>query len=161
MRISVHWISPDKPNLVLTCCNNQILGHKMIVIKLECNFGHSFEGWFKSSDEIVRQKDQDMIGCPVCGSNQLINTVTKESISTSNSFEDGNRSEVNYQEIKMISDQFGNEFRVGSAEDINFSNFQFSEYITQLKSDLTQTEVKDLNEDGVSSLLRIAKEKLN
>ena len=161
MRISVHWIFPDKLNLVSTCCNNQILGHKMIVIKLECNFGHSFEGWFKSSDEIVRQKEQDMIDCPVCGSNQLINTVTKENINTSSSFENGDRSEVNYQEIKMISDQFGNKFRVSGEEDINFNNFQFSEYINQLKSELIQTEVKDLNEEGVSSLLRVAKEKLN
>ena len=38
----------------------------MIVFDLQCGHGHSFEGWFASGDEFLRQKDASMVHCPVC-----------------------------------------------------------------------------------------------
>lgn len=44
----------------------------MIVYDLECREGpHRFEGWFKSSDDFVRQQDRGFISCPHCGSAQV------------------------------------------------------------------------------------------
>ena len=41
----------------------------MIVFDLECSGGaHRFEGWFKSSDDFVRQQGRGLVSCPQCGS---------------------------------------------------------------------------------------------
>ncbi len=38
----------------------------MIVFDLHCGHGHSFEGWFASGDEFLRQQGASMVRCPVC-----------------------------------------------------------------------------------------------
>ena len=38
----------------------------MIVFDLSCRHGHTFEGWFASGDEFLRQKDASLVRCPVC-----------------------------------------------------------------------------------------------
>ena len=45
----------------------------MIVFDLECqDSGHSFEGWFGSSDDFARQQEQGLVACPHCGSAQVV-----------------------------------------------------------------------------------------
>lgn len=39
----------------------------MIVLNLQCDGAHTFEGWFDSSEEFDRQAQASMIACPVCG----------------------------------------------------------------------------------------------
>ena len=41
----------------------------MKVYNLKCQFGHSFEGWFRSNDEFLDQSDQGILSCPVCDDN--------------------------------------------------------------------------------------------
>lgn len=38
----------------------------MIVFELICSSQHRFEGWFSSSDEFERQRQNRMLSCPVC-----------------------------------------------------------------------------------------------
>ncbi|MCC7326445.1 MAG: DUF1178 family protein [Burkholderiales bacterium] len=38
----------------------------MIVFDLRCAHGHSFEGWFASGEEFVRQHDLHLVRCPIC-----------------------------------------------------------------------------------------------
>jgi hypothetical protein len=38
----------------------------MIVFDLLCSQGHSFEGWFASNDEYVRQQAAKLVHCPIC-----------------------------------------------------------------------------------------------
>jgi hypothetical protein len=38
----------------------------MIVFDLRCVHGHGFEGWFASSEEFDRQRDAQLVRCPVC-----------------------------------------------------------------------------------------------
>ncbi|MEO9462966.1 MAG: DUF1178 family protein [Marinomonas sp.] len=40
----------------------------MIVFDLICGEGHTFEGWFGSSDDFADQKDRGLLDCPSCGS---------------------------------------------------------------------------------------------
>ena len=40
----------------------------MIVFDLSCASGHSFEGWFGSSDDYTRQQARGLVTCPQCGS---------------------------------------------------------------------------------------------
>lgn len=44
----------------------------MIVFDLECREGgHTFEGWFGSSDDFVRQQERGLVACPHCGSAEV------------------------------------------------------------------------------------------
>lgn len=39
----------------------------MLVVDLVCAHGHTFEGWFQSSDDLASQKERGLLTCPVCG----------------------------------------------------------------------------------------------
>lgn len=39
----------------------------MIVFDLHCEHGHRFEGWFGSSADYEKQKADDLLSCPECG----------------------------------------------------------------------------------------------
>ena len=41
----------------------------MKVYNLQCQFGHTFEGWFRSNEEFVSQSDKGILSCPVCDDN--------------------------------------------------------------------------------------------
>ena len=43
----------------------------MIVFDLTCNLDHTFEGWFRSSDEFDTQSAEKIIECPFCGSSDV------------------------------------------------------------------------------------------
>lgn len=43
----------------------------MIVYKLACDKGHSFEAWFKDSATYDRQEKRKMLACAVCGSSRV------------------------------------------------------------------------------------------
>lgn len=38
----------------------------MIVFDLECENGHSFEGWFANREDMEKQEEQGILLCPVC-----------------------------------------------------------------------------------------------
>jgi hypothetical protein len=38
----------------------------MIVYDLVCAHEHRFEGWFGSADDFARQRDEELIRCPMC-----------------------------------------------------------------------------------------------
>ena len=40
----------------------------MIKYQLRCKCEHEFEGWFPSSKEYTRQKNQGLVQCPMCDS---------------------------------------------------------------------------------------------
>ena len=45
----------------------------MIVFDLECRSGgHRFEGWFGSSSDFTAQQERGLVGCPACGSPDVI-----------------------------------------------------------------------------------------
>jgi hypothetical protein len=39
----------------------------MLVVDLVCAHGHTFEGWFQSSDDLASQQARGLLTCPVCG----------------------------------------------------------------------------------------------
>jgi hypothetical protein len=45
----------------------------MITFDLKCrSSGHTFEGWFGSSDDYARQQERGLVACPQCGSVDII-----------------------------------------------------------------------------------------
>lgn len=43
----------------------------MIVFDLHCREGHTFEGWFGSSEDYASQKGRGLVSCPECGSSAV------------------------------------------------------------------------------------------
>jgi hypothetical protein len=43
----------------------------MIVLNLQCNDEHPFEGWFDSTDDFDRQAQSALVACPMCGDTQV------------------------------------------------------------------------------------------
>ena len=43
----------------------------MIVFNLRCANDHRFEGWFAGHDAFDKQRDAELIECPMCGSKQI------------------------------------------------------------------------------------------
>lgn len=43
----------------------------MIVYELGCAGGHRFEGWFASSAEFERQRDEKLLVCPICNNDAI------------------------------------------------------------------------------------------
>ncbi len=48
----------------------------MIVFDLGCDNDHRFEGWFSSSEDFERQQKEDLLSCPLCGSQQISRLLT-------------------------------------------------------------------------------------
>jgi len=54
----------------------------MIVFNLGCDNDHRFEGWFSSGDDFERQKQEQMLTCPLCGSQQITRLPTAARVNT-------------------------------------------------------------------------------
>lgn len=52
------------------------------VFNLLCDSGHSFEGWFGSSDDYESQSAQGQLACPVCGSHAVTKALSAPYVST-------------------------------------------------------------------------------
>jgi hypothetical protein len=57
----------------------------MIVFDLGCNNDHRFEGWFSSSGEFERQQKEELLSCPLCGSQQISRLLTAARVNTGRS----------------------------------------------------------------------------
>ena len=49
----------------------------MIAFDLQCENGHSFEGWFENSDAFENQNKQGLITCPVCNSGSVCKALSR------------------------------------------------------------------------------------
>lgn len=54
----------------------------MIRYTLSCNNGHSFEGWFSSSDDFDRQVERKLVSCPTCTSTTVAKQLMAPSVAT-------------------------------------------------------------------------------
>ncbi|MBW1697285.1 MAG: DUF1178 family protein [Deltaproteobacteria bacterium] len=43
----------------------------MIAFDLQCEHGHTFEGWFEDSVSYEEQKKRNLIACPICNSTEV------------------------------------------------------------------------------------------
>jgi hypothetical protein len=44
----------------------------VIIYDLKCRDGHKFEGWFKDRGAFEKQKEKELIACPVCGNTDAV-----------------------------------------------------------------------------------------
>ena len=53
----------------------------MILFDLKCNHNHTFEGWFRSSDDYDTQSERNLIACPACGSGKVEKAIMAPNVS--------------------------------------------------------------------------------
>ena len=81
----------------------------MIVFDLQCENGHSFEGWFKDSDAYEEQIKNSQVTCPVCNSASVSKMLSTFAIKSSSS--SLQKSEVNWDEVgKRVAEFVENHF---------------------------------------------------
>jgi hypothetical protein len=44
----------------------------MLVVDLQCEHGHVFEGWFASAEDLASQQARKLLSCPVCGHAEIV-----------------------------------------------------------------------------------------
>ena len=54
----------------------------MIRFSLGCQNDHSFDGWFRNSEDFEKQKKRGLIACPDCGSTGVEKALMAPSVST-------------------------------------------------------------------------------
>lgn len=57
----------------------------MIRYSLQCHKNHSFEGWFKNSDDFDRQAKRKLVTCPECGSANVTKALMAPNVTTGRS----------------------------------------------------------------------------
>lgn len=55
----------------------------MIRYTLSCHQAHTFDGWFRNSDDFDQQCERGLVSCPVCGSAQVGKALMAPAVSTS------------------------------------------------------------------------------
>ncbi|MBI3149351.1 MAG: DUF1178 family protein [Betaproteobacteria bacterium] len=43
----------------------------MIVFNMRCSAQHLFEGWFRSQEDYLSQRERELVACPACGSSSV------------------------------------------------------------------------------------------
>lgn len=55
----------------------------MIRYRLQCDKGHAFEGWFRSSDDYDSQRERRLVTCPTCGRTKVEKAIMAPNVVTS------------------------------------------------------------------------------
>jgi len=128
----------------------------MIKYALRCVEDHRFEGWFSSSADFDQQKEEGILECPVCGSNDVQKALMAPAVRTARraarteamevvrkTWNEAARKAQNYVEKNFdnVGKQFPEEARkihYGEAEE------------RQIFGQATPAEVKDLKDEGVA-----------
>ncbi len=134
----------------------------MVIYDLLCNAHHQFEAWFKSSDDFQKQKDADLLSCPVCETKDVrkipsttyVNTKTiTASVNEKAEYFPAQQGEMNklMREIKTHiennSVDVGNRF-VEEAKKMHYGETQDKKNIRGLAS---SKEILELHEEGINT----------
>ncbi|WP_153771321.1 DUF1178 family protein [Labrenzia sp. CE80] len=57
----------------------------MIRYALTCDAGHTFDGWFRNSNDFDNQCQRELVSCPLCGSVHVQKTLMAPAVSTARS----------------------------------------------------------------------------
>lgn len=71
----------------------------MIAFDLRCDQDHVFEAWFPDNDSFIRQKNENLISCPICGSTKIAKAISPVAVRTRRAHHDGARLEDAAQEL--------------------------------------------------------------
>ncbi len=134
----------------------------MKVFNLQCQFGHLFEGWFRSGDDFKSQKSKGILVCPICEDNIISRMPSAAHIqstrSTMNDSPNNSQNKNINQEVKKkllevaqqilqesenVGDQFANEARKIHRKEAEART---------IHGTATLDESKELKEEGIDVL---------
>ncbi|MGN6464822.1 MAG: DUF1178 family protein [Rhizobiaceae bacterium] len=129
----------------------------MIRFSLTCQNDHSFDGWFRNSDDFDKQKKRGLIGCPQCGSTRVEKALMAPAVSTGRKREtmalamDAQQKEAMAQ-LKALSKKMReNADYVGDKFAEEARKIHFGEADPRgIYGEATPEETKGLVEDGVA-----------
>jgi len=149
----------------------------MVIYDLVCQSGHEFEGWFRNADELASQQESKMLTCPFCNTDAVTKKVTGSKV-----FKKSNSSQALQSVATNVgggsSDESGSEelskerfgklqtmlTKVHDYVDNNFEDVgnRFAEEAlsihkgekeaTNIRGTASQSEIKELAEEGVKAL---------
>lgn len=143
----------------------------MVIYDLMCEYGHEFEGWFKSADDLQAQIESELLLCPFCDTSVVSKKVTAAKVARKS-----NRSAsvkgVPSQEVVRGNPQSSAKFAklqqmLGQVHDYIDQNFEdvgnrFSEEAIKMHHGETETsnirgtatrdELREMQEEGVEAI---------
>lgn len=124
----------------------------MIVFDLECSEGHSFEGWFDSSEAFEQQSAQGLVSCPHCNDKMVRRVMSPVSVKKAVTEAESSDRGIDYQRLaKEIVDYVQNNFEnVGprfAAEALKM-HYGVSEK-KNIRGSATSEEEKTLKDEGI------------
>ncbi len=128
----------------------------MIRFSLACQHEHSFDGWFRNSEDFETQQKRGLIACPECGSAKVQKALMAPSVSTGRKREHmalamGEEQKKAMAQLKALSEKMReNADYVGDKFAEEARKIHFGETDARgIYGEATPDEVKGLAEDGV------------
>ena len=76
-----------------------MIKYKLICKSSYCSEKNGFDGWFQNIEAFEKQKSLSLINCPICGSDDVVKSLTTPSLKTTKSDNSIQKKETNYKEI--------------------------------------------------------------
>jgi hypothetical protein len=143
----------------------------MVIYDLICEYGHEFEGWFKSADDLKAQVDSELLLCPFCDTSEVTKKLTAAKLARksnrSSSVKDVSSQEVVsgnpqssakfaklQQMLSQVHDYIDKNFEdVGnrfSDEAIKMHNGEVE--TTNIRGTATRNQLREMQEEGVEAV---------
>ena len=135
----------------------------MIIFDLHCANDHRFEGWFKNAAEYKNQLANEMIHCPICGTEQVDKLPTASHLNfgkTANQDRQAAQTEQAilaqdasaflyklHEHVRRNFEDVGNEF-AAEAKRIHYGEVEER----NIRGNATKDEVAELNNEGIMAL---------
>ena len=123
----------------------------MIVFDLSCSNGHSFEAWFNSNDDFIKQNNKGLLVCPYCECNKISKKLSAPKIKSSSHY--GNSKE-NFDIVSLQKKIF--DYVEKNTEDVGkkFPEIARKIHYNEIKpkpirGNASAEEVKDLHDEGI------------
>jgi len=134
----------------------------MIVFNLHCAAEHRFEGWFRSQEDYLAQRERELVACPVCGNTRIERLPTAPRLNLSGSGEPAKadtpaaRAEHSPDLAAAMRQLRG---LLGKAEDVGERFAEEARRIhyqetpaRSIRGKATRSEFTELAEEGISAL---------
>lgn len=132
------------------------------IFDLQCNNGHNFEGWFKSQDDYLMQKEENILICPICNSKNIEKLLSFPHIGKDNNNDSYKNLTINNNQlIKNAQSYILNVIKelVKSADNVgeNFVKEARKIYcgeaeIRPIIGKASEEEVRELHEEGIETI---------
>jgi len=144
----------------------------MIVLDLQCQHGHAFEGWFGSESDFQTQLSSDLVACPLCGDHQVAKLLSAPRLNLSTSFREpaavsegtavvpvapvldqhsSTMAQLNQNWMKVVQHVLQNTEDVGSGFAEEARKIHYGEKPERnIRGQVTATESQALHEEGIA-----------